>query len=132
MDSAQYNLSDVYSIQSSSDSGLIYSQTDSNSSSCSPPEAVPKLYVDIESSHFSSTGPHHHDSRVYARIPSTESHQPTPTTGSYSSFNDRDMLELHAAKYHESGYTDRAVDMSVVTSSLENTLRAPKLYPQYS
>jgi len=129
VNSAQYNVSEVYNIQSSTDSGLIYPQTHSSSSSSSPPETVPKLYVDVDSNHFSDTGVHH----SFTQTPSTESHRPTPTAGPYSPFNGQDILELHhAMDFHDSGYSDRAIDMSHVTSSIENTLRAPKLYLQYS
>jgi len=132
MNSAHYNVSDVYNIQSSTDSGLAYPPTDSSSSSSSPPETVPKLYIDVDSNLFPNTGVHN-ASHPFAQTPSTESHRPTPTTGSYSSFNNQDILELHhAMEFHKSGYADRATDMSHVTSSLENTLRAPKLYFQYS
>jgi hypothetical protein len=125
VNSAQY---DVYNIQSSTDSGLAYPPTDSSSSSSSPPETVPKLYIDVDSNLFPNTGVHN-ASHPFAQTPSTESHRPTPTAGSYSSFNNQDILELHhAMEFHKSGYADRATDMSYVTSSLQ----APKLYFQYS
>jgi hypothetical protein len=107
VNSAQYNISDVYSIQSSTDSGL-YPQTDSNSSSSSPPETVPKLYVEVDSNHFPNTGVHH-ASHSFIESPSTESHRPTPTAGSYAPFNNQEILEFHQAM-----------------------LQAPKLYFQYS
>ena len=119
--SAQYyDVPEVYNIQSSTDSGLVFPQANSSSSSSSPPESVPKLYVDIDSNHFSDTG---------VQIPSIESHCLTPTAGPYSPFNSQDILELHhVMEFHKSGYADRAIDTSHVTSSIENTLRVSKLY----
>jgi hypothetical protein len=101
-------------------------------SSKSLPETAQNSFVDVESNHFSNTG-HYHNPNPYPQPSPTDSHHSTTTpTGPYSPYNGQDILELHhAMEYHNSGYVAGAVDMSHVTTAVENTLCTQEPYLQY-
>lgn len=110
--SAQYTVPNIY-IHPSPDVGAIYPQVDPNIPSRSLPETT----------HFHNPPPYPHTS-------SAEGHY--STTGSYSPQNGHDILELHhAMEYNNPRYVAGAVDMSHVTSTVENTLHNPESF-QYA
>lgn len=129
INSAQYMVPNIY-VHPSTEPGAVYPHADANLSSRSLPETAQKSYANPELNQFSNTD-HYHNPNPYPPTSSMESHQHQSTTGSYSHYNG-EILELHhAMEYQNSGFVSGAVDMSYVTSTVENILQPPEPYLQY-
>jgi len=95
------------------------------------PESSQKSYINAEPNQFSNTGSLYHQPGPYPQASSPEGHY--TTAGCLPQYNGQDILELHhAMEYHNSRRATEAVDMSHVTSTVENTLRAPEAYLHYA
>jgi hypothetical protein len=119
----------------------IYIQPSINStmSSTSLPEPAQKAYATdvVDLGHpFSSLTSNYQNSNQYTQqtslSPSSAEgprhHHSTTTQGGYTPYSGQDILELHhAMEYRNAGY----VDVSRVTSTVDNTLQAPEAYLQY-